>query len=255
MSEKSNVFTISSQKGGVGKTTTAVNLSSALSLAGRECLLVDLDPQGNATSGVGLSRVEESFLRSCLLNNKQIESVIRETKIQHLSMIPAAQENADIDLQKTVQRDRMKAFQRLFKKLQKKFDFIVIDCPPSTGVIPSLAFSVATKVLIPVQCEYYAMEGLSQILPEIEKAKETTNRQLDIGGLILTMFDADLELAVEVEKEVRSYFNDRVFKTTIPRDVALAESSSHGQTILTYDITSRGAWAYINLAKEVLGHE
>lgn len=249
------IFAISSQKGGVGKTTTAVNLSAAISLANKECLLVDLDPQGNATSGVGIARTETSFLRECLIDNKQVNDLIRQSACSGLSILPSSPDLSDLDLHKSIKDKKFKAFQKLIDRLSGKFEYIIFDCPPSTGLLPELAFISAHKVLIPVQCEYYAMEGLSQILPEIETAKKTVNKKLEIGGLLLTMFDEELELSHEVTKEVKTYFPELVFETIIPRDVSLAESSSHGQSIFSYDIESRGAWAYICLAKEVLGHE
>jgi chromosome partitioning protein len=255
MSRKARVFAIASQKGGVGKTTSAVNLAACLTFAGKRTLLVDLDPQGNATSGVGISRSERSFLSACLIENLAITTQVRESSFAGLSIIPASQELADRNLHNEIKPKRMKAFQRLFLRLCEDFDYVVIDCPPSTGLLPELAFSVAQSVIVPVQCEYYAMEGLSQILPQIELAQKELNERLAVGGLLLTMFDDGLELSHEVAYEVRSHFPKLVYRAIVPRDVALAESSSHGQPIVSYDITSRGAWSYICLAKEVLGND
>lgn len=253
MSERAKVLAVASQKGGVGKTTTAVNLAACLSVAGTRCLLMDLDAQGNATSGVGITRADETFLRTCLLSNGPVAAAIRESSFAGLHVLPSAKDLSDLSLHTQIKPKKVGVFQRLVKRLESEYEYIVIDCPPSTGLFPELALSVAHSVIVPVQCEYYAMEGLSQILPEIEECQRTTNARLRIGGLLLTMFDSDLELSQEVAKEVRSFFPRLVYRTVIPRDVALAESASHGQPILAYDITSRGAWAYMCLAKEVLG--
>ena len=255
VARKDQVFAIASQKGGVGKTTTAVNLAACFTFAGKRTLLVDLDPQGNATSGVGISRSERSFLNACLIENLAIATQVREASFSGLAIIPASQELSDLNLHNEIKPRRMKAFQRLFLRLCDDFEYVVIDCPPSTGLLPELAFSVAQSVIVPVQCEYYAMEGLSQILPQVEKVQRELNERLAVGGLLLTMFDYELELSHEVADEVRSHFPKLVYRATIPRDVALAEASSHGQPIVSYDITSRGGWSYICLSKEVLGND
>ncbi len=255
MSRKARVFAIASQKGGVGKTTSAVNLAACLTFAGKRTLLVDLDPQGNATSGVGINRSERSFLSACLIENLAITTQVRESSFAGLSIVPASQELSDLNLHNEIKPKRVKAFQRLFLRLCEDYDYVVIDCPPSTGLLPELAFSVAQSVIVPVQCEYYAMEGLSQILPQIDAAQKELNERLSVGGLLLTMFDDELELSHEVADEVRSHFPKLVYRAIVPRDVALAESSSHGQPIVSYDITSRGAWSYICLTKEVLGND
>jgi chromosome partitioning protein len=254
MSRKAGTFAIASQKGGVGKTTTAVNLAACLSLAGKRVLLVDLDPQGNATSGVGLNRAEKCFLRTCLLENHPIATAVRESAFPSLSVLPSSPELSDLSLHNEIKPRRIRPFQRLMLRLATNYDFVVIDCPPSTGLLPELALSVSTSVIVPVQCEYYAMEGLSQILPEIDVVQREANPKLRLNGLLLTMFDPDLELSHEVAREVSSYFKQLVYRTTVPRDVTLAEASSHGQPIISYDITSRGAWSYICFTKEVLGN-
>ena len=254
MPRKGGIFAIASQKGGVGKTTTAVNLAACLTLAGKKVLLVDLDPQGNATSGVGILRSEKSFLRTCLIENHPVASAIRESAFPGLLVLPSSIELSDLQLHTQIKPRKIKAFQRLMGRLAASYDYLIIDCPPSMGLLPELALSVANFVIVPVQCEYYAMEGLSQILPEIEQIQKEVNPKLRVGGLLLTMFDPELELSHEVAKEVGSYFQQLVYRTTVPRDVTLAEAASHGQAIVSYDITSRGAWSYICLAKEVLGN-
>jgi chromosome partitioning protein len=252
MSKKGRILAVASQKGGVGKTTTAVNVAACLSVVGKTVLLVDLDPQGNATSGVGIARAEKCFLRTCLIENHPVSTAVRESSFPGLSVLPSAPELSDLSLHNEIKPRRMKAFQRLVGRLSCTYDFMIIDCPPSTGLLPELALSVSQSVIVPVQCEYYAMEGLSQILPEIERVQKDSNPKLKIAGLLLTMFDPELELSQEVAREVGSYFRDYVYRTTVPRDVTLAEAASHGQPILSYDIASRGAWSYICLTKEVI---
>ncbi len=254
MAKKGGIMAVASQKGGVGKTTTAVNLAACLSVRGKKVLLIDLDPQGNATSGVGIARADKCFLRTCLIDNHPIATAVRESAFPGLAVLPSAPELSDLALHNEIKPRRIKAFQRLIGRLSGTYDFILIDCPPSTGLLPELALSVSHHVIVPVQCEYYAMEGLSQVLPEIERMQKETNSKLKVGGLLLTMFDPELELSHEVAKEVGSYFHDLMYRTTVPRDVTLAEAASHGQPILSYDITSRGAWSYICLTKEVLGN-
>ena len=252
MAKKGRIYAIASQKGGVGKTTTAVNLAACLTLAGKRVLLVDLDPQGNATSGVGITRTETNFLHTCLVNNQPLQMAIRSSAFFGLDVLPSSQSLADISLQNEIKNKRIKAYQRLMNRAASNYDYVIIDCPPSMGVLPELALCAAQFVIVPVQCEYYAMEGLSQILPEIGRVKKEKNPKLSIHGLLLTMFDPQVELCFEVAREVESYFSNLLYRTTIPRDVTLAEAASHGQPIVSYDITSRGAWSYICFTKEVL---
>jgi len=254
MPKKGRIYAVASQKGGVGKTTTAVNLAACLTLAGKRVLLVDLDPQGNATSGVGIARAQTTFLHTCLLQNQPASMAIRSSAFSGLDLLPSSPSLADLSLHNEIKPKRIRAFQRLMGRLSANYDYVMIDCPPSMGLLPELALCVAHFVIVPVQCEYYAMEGLSQILPEIETVRKEKNPKLKIGGLLLTMFDPGLELSFEVAKEVNSYFQKLLYGTTVPRDVTLAEAASHGQPIVSYDITSRGAWSYICLAKEVLGN-
>ena len=245
------VLAIASQKGGVGKTTTAVNLSACLSLSGHACLLVDLDPQANATSGLGRERGSTSLIDDALLGSKSVESLIEETGYENLALLPASRDLLETSSLATVGDDILVKFNNTIMELNKQYQCIIFDCPPSLGILPRLALAASTGVLIPVQCEYYAMEGLSQILPEVRRMRATLNPRLDVEGLLLTMYDEGLELSREVSSEVRSHFPERVYDTLIPRDVALAEASSYGKAIFEYDVSSRGAWAYARLAKEV----
>lgn len=257
-------LTIASQKGGVGKTTTAVNLAASLALGGRKTLLFDLDPQGNASSGVGLPKAALPRQRGsaktlgvlgAVSEDQSLAGFIQATKIQNLSAIPASVDLSNLDLIRVVLERHLEGFRTLLEDAAQGFDYVLIDCPPSLGGLPTIALSLSHRVVIPVQCEYYAMEGLSQILPLIQKLQGGSNPELDIEGLLLTMFSNDLELSQEVVREVGDYFADKVFRTIIPRDVVLAEAASHGLPALEYAPLSRGAWSYLELAKEVLSHD
>ena len=259
------VLTVASQKGGVGKTTTAVNLSASLALAGKRILLVDFDPQGNASSGVGFSRLTPGHSRSRdgstrgylsqAISGKSISPLLRTTRFENLSVLASCPDLSVLEVIQRAQGKGLEEFRRQVELVGQGFELVVIDCPPSLGGLPTIALGVSHRVLIPVQCEYYAMEGLSQILPIIQKVRSTTNADLQIGGLLLTMFSEGLELSMEVVEEVREYFKDSVFRTVIPRDVVLAEAASHGLPAFHYAPTSRGAWSYLELAKEVLEHD
>ena len=253
------ILTVASQKGGVGKTTTAVNLAACLSVSGARTLLFDLDPQGNASSGVGFPRgagqaaSSEAYLSLCL-EGEPLTPFMRDTQLPGLLVLPACSELARLEMIQELQDRGFEAFRQQLRAAATDFDFVLVDCPPSLGGLPSVALGISDQVLIPVQCEYYAMEGLSQILPIIQKVKESTNPELSIGGLLLTMFCEELELSREVVREITDYFKDSVFRTIIPRDVVLAEAASHGLPAFQYAPLSRGAWSYVELAKEVLEH-
>jgi chromosome partitioning protein len=251
------VIAIANQKGGVAKTTTAINLSASLAEAGCQVLLVDMDPQGNATSGLG---IEKNRLNDCIydvfMNGVPLAEVIQQTTQENLQLIPARIElaGAEIELVGQPAREyRLKEVLDLFlKESGDGFDFVFIDCPPSLGLLTLNALTAATDVLIPVQCEYFALEGLTLLINTLERVRENLNPQLNILGAVLTMFDARTNLSIQVVEEVKAFFRLKIFQTIIPRNVRLGEAPSHGKSVLLYDSRSRGAEVYRELAMEVL---
>ncbi|WP_338453413.1 AAA family ATPase [Niallia oryzisoli] len=247
------VIAIANQKGGVGKTTTSVNLGACLAYIGKRVLLIDIDPQGNATSGVGIEKADvEQCVYDVLVDDVETSQVIRPTAVENLYSIPATIQlaGAEIELVPTISREvRLK---RALEKVIKEFDYILIDCPPSLGLLTLNALTAADSVLIPVQCEYYALEGLSQLLNTVRLVQKHLNHDLKVEGVLLTMLDARTNLGIQVIDEVKKYFQDKVYKTIIPRNVRLSEAPSHGEPIIIYDSKSRGAEVYLDLAKEVV---
>ncbi|HAA34599.1 MAG TPA: sporulation initiation inhibitor Soj [Firmicutes bacterium] len=247
------VIAIANQKGGVGKTTTAVNLSACLADLGHNVLLLDIDPQGNASSGIG---IDKKMIKTCiydtLINEIPVEKVIYKSKQETLYVIPATIQlaGAEIELVPTISREvRLKT---VLEPVKKKFKFIIIDCPPSLGLLTLNALTAADYILIPIQCEYYALEGLGQLVNTINLVKKHLNSALKIGGVLLTMYDARTNLSSQVAEEVRNYFGNLVFDSVIPRNVRLSEAPSYGESIIDYDPRSKGAEVYKNLAEEVL---
>lgn len=250
------IIAIANQKGGVGKTTTSVNLSAGLAMQGKKVLLVDIDPQGNATSGVGVEKGDmEQCIYNVLVEDLPAERVSVPTAIDGLFVIPATIQlaGAEIELVPTISREiRLK---KSLDNIRDQYDYIILDCPPSLGLLTINALTSADSVIIPVQCEYYALEGLSQLLNTIRLVQKHLNKKLMIEGVLLTMFDARTNLGIQVIEEVKKYFQDHVYKTIIPRNVRLSEAPSHGQPIITYDPRSKGAEVYLELAKEVMKSE
>lgn len=250
------VIAVANQKGGVGKTTTSVNLSASLAQLGKKVLLVDIDPQGNTTSGIGINKADVQFcIYDVLINDIPLKDSIFSTEIEGLDMIPATIQlaGAEIELVPTISREvRLK---RALHLIRDQYDYVIIDCPPSLGILTINALTAADSVLIPIQCEYYALEGLSQLLNTIRLVQKHLNTHLSIEGVLLTMFDARTNLGIQVVEEVKKYFQDKVYSTIIPRNVRLSEAPSHGKSIVTYDPKSKGAEVYIDLAKEVIGNE
>ncbi|MFA8439655.1 ParA family protein [Pueribacillus sp. YX66] len=244
---------ITNQKGGVGKTTTSVNLGACLAHLGKKVLLIDIDPQGNATSGVGIDKGDlDKSIYDVLVDDVAADTVIQQTKVDNLDLLPSTIQlaGAEIELVSTISREIR--LQRALAKIEQHYDYIIIDCPPSLGLLTLNALTASDSVLIPVQCEYYALEGLSQLLNTVRLVQKHLNKNLMIDGVLLTMFDARTNLGIQVIEEVKKYFQDKVYNTIIPRNVRLSEAPSHGEPIIAYDSKSKGAEFYLELAKEVV---
>jgi chromosome partitioning protein len=248
------IICITNQKGGVGKTTTAINLCASLAMAEKKTLLIDCDPQGNASSGIGLDQaaINKKNLYLALSDQRSLSEIIIETQIPHLDAIPSNQELTGIEIEYVNIENRENKLKGLLKEYDSCHEYIVLDCPPSLGFLTLNALVSADSVIVPLQCEYFAMEGLGRLLNTIRLVQSRLNPALSLGGILLTMFDTRNLLSHQVSDDVRKHFGNKVYKTVIPRNVRLSESPSHGLPIILYDIKSRGAISYIDLAKEIM---
>lgn len=250
------VICVANQKGGVAKTTTAVNLSACLACEGKKVLLIDIDPQGNASSGLGIDRFATTkCIYDVLINGVPLKSIISPTSLENLFVVPATIQLAGAEIELVSAISREVKLKKAIAPVREEYDYIFIDCPPSLGLLTLNALTAADSILIPIQCEYYALEGLGQLMNTIKLVKKHLNSSLEIEGVLLTMFDARTNLSIQVVDEVKEYFKDKVYRTIIPRNVRLSEAPSHGKPVITYDPRSRGAEVYKELAGEMLEND
>jgi chromosome partitioning protein len=245
------IYAIANQKGGVGKTTTSVNLAASLAAAEQRTLLVDVDPQGNASSGVGVRRAQiETSLYDVLIGRSTVAEATQKTDVEHLWLLPATQDLVAAELELVDANDRATKLRTALSSITDSYDYIILDCPPSLGLLTLNALVAATRVLVPLQCEYYALEGLTHLMATIDRVKSSFNPDLAVEGIVLTMFDGRNSLTHQVADEVKAHFH--VFDAIIPRNVKLSEAPSHGMPVLLYDASSKGAQGYLSLARELL---
>ncbi|HOE56371.1 MAG TPA: AAA family ATPase [Bacillota bacterium] len=250
MSKSIAVF---NQKGGVGKTTTVINLCACLADKGKKVLMIDIDPQGNTTSGVGIDKTAlEKTIYDILINNEDPKDCIIDTKRKNLFIIPSSVQLAGAEIELTEVQKRELKLRECIEGIKSDFDYVFVDCPPSLGLLSINALSAVDSVLIPIQCEYYALEGVGQLMNTIKLVKKSLNPDLDVEGVVLSMFDGRTNLSIQVVDEVKKYFKGKVYTTLIPRNVRLAEAPSHGMSIIEYDIKSKGAESYMDLADEFI---
>lgn len=247
------IIAIANQKGGVGKTTTSINLSTCVAARGKKVLLIDIDPQGNATSGVGITKQpDDKSIYDVLVNEEKLVNIIKPTMVKNLHICPSSINLAGAEIELVPLMARETRLKRAIEELEQEYDYIFMDCPPSLGLITLNAFAASTSVLVPIQCEYYALEGLGQLVNTIKLVQKSLNPELQIEGVVMTMFDSRTRLSGQVAEEVKKYFDDKVFDTVIPRNIRLSEAPSHGLPITVYDPLSKGARTYKKLARELI---
>lgn len=249
----SKIIAVTNQKGGVGKTTTSVNLSAGLAYKGKKVLLIDCDPQANSTSGLGYEPAECKYsIYDCLVDIEKVSEAVMETRYTNLWLLPSSSDLSGAEIELAYEEEREYFLKKILQKIEDQFDFIIIDSPPALGMITINILTATNTVLIPIQCEYYALEGLTQLIKSIRSVKKRLNPEIEIEGILATMYDARTNLSIQVLEEIKKCFPDKVYKSIIPRNVRLSEAPSFGEPITSYDITSKGAQAYIALAREII---
>ncbi len=250
------VIAIANQKGGVGKTTTAVNLSACLAKRGKRVLLIDCDPQGNSTSGIGVDKRRcEKTVYDVIINDTEMKDAVVKTEYENLDVCPSNISLSGAEIELVSEMGRESKLKNAVRSLGESYDIVLIDAPPSLGLITINVLTAANSVIVPIQCEYYALEGVSQLVATIKKVKQVLNPELDIEGILMTMFDSRTNLSMQVVEEVKKFFPNKVYKTLVPRNVRLSEAPSFGKPIIYYDASSKGAESYLDLADEILGEE